>query len=106
MSHTPGPWRAGRPDMATIVGGFGSKWVYAGEKYIAVASGQDIESWKEIMSNAHLIAAAPDLLSALDGLLTVIGAYRRTTGVMDGLALQGAEIAAKDAIKKARGERK
>lgn len=27
--HTPGPWRAGRPDMATIVEGFESKYIYS-----------------------------------------------------------------------------
>ena len=62
---TPGPWRAGRPDMATIVDGFDSKWIYAGNKYVAVASGQDVENWEEVMSNAHLIAAAPELYEAL-----------------------------------------
>ncbi len=67
--HTPGPWRPGRPDMATIVDGFQSKCVYAGDKQdakcIAAASGQDIDSWDEIMANAILIAAAPTMLAAL-----------------------------------------
>ena len=71
--HTQGPWRSGRPDMSTIVDGYESKWIYGGEKatadgltskYVAVASGQDCE-WDEVMANAHLIAAAPELLDAL-----------------------------------------
>lgn len=66
-AHTPGPWKAGRPDMATIVDGFNSKWVYAGNKYIAVASGQDIRDWDEVMANAHLIAAAPDFYDVVNG---------------------------------------
>lgn len=64
--HTPGPWRAGRSDMSTIVDGFDSKWIYAGDKHVAVASGHDIEEWNEVMANAHLIAAAPDLLRELE----------------------------------------
>lgn len=63
-THTPGPWNEGRPDMQTIVDGYGSKWIYAGNKYVAVASGRDVEDWDEVMANARLIAAAPDLLAA------------------------------------------
>lgn len=51
--------------MATIVDGYESKWVYAGDKYVAIASGHDINNWDEIVANARLIAAAPDLLEAL-----------------------------------------
>ncbi len=64
--YTKGPWEAGRPDMATVVDGYDSKWVYAGEKYIAVASGRDVEAWEEVMANARLIAAAPDLLDVCE----------------------------------------
>ena len=67
--HTPGPWKAGRPDMATYVDGWPSKWIYGGidqSKYVAVASGKDIPDWKEVMANAHLIAAAPEMLDELE----------------------------------------
>lgn len=72
--HTKGPWKAGRSDMATIhfpsdEDGYSSKWVYAGKKYIAVASGRDVEEWDEVMANARLISAAPDLLEACQALL-------------------------------------
>lgn len=71
-TFTPGPWKAGRADMATIVDGFDSKWIYGpGEvedcRYIAVASGRECE-WPEVMANAHLIASAPDLYAALTAL--------------------------------------
>ena len=68
---TPGPWVAGRPDMATIVDGIDSKWIYApNDQYCAVASGRIDGEWDEVMANAQLIAAArtalPDLLSDLE----------------------------------------
>ncbi len=72
MSHTPGPWMPGRPDMQTIVEGYGSKYVYSkrdnpdDESAVAIAFGRDIEEWDTIMSNARLIAAAPELLEALE----------------------------------------
>ncbi len=62
--HTPGPWKAGRSDMATDVDGVDSKWIYAGDQYVAVASGRIEGNWDEVMANAHLIAAAPNLLKA------------------------------------------
>lgn len=57
---TPGPWNAGRGDMATIVDGYESKWIYAGgnNKYLAVASGYEVTDWNEVMANARFIAAA------------------------------------------------
>ena len=69
MRHTKGPWLAGREDMSTIVDGFLSKWVYGGEgqeQYVAVANGRIDGDWDEVMANARLIAAAPDLLAALE----------------------------------------
>lgn len=69
VGHTPGPWKAGRSDMATIVDGYDSKWVYAGERYIAVASGADVEDWDEVLANAHLIAAAPEMYAALEAVM-------------------------------------
>ena len=65
---TKGEWVAGRADMATIVDGYKSKWVYAGDKYCAVASGSDIDDWGEVMANAHLIAAAPEMYELLTDL--------------------------------------
>lgn len=63
--HTPGPWKAGRSDMATIVDGVDSKWVYAGGQYVAAASGYIAGDWSEVIANAYLIAASPDMLAAL-----------------------------------------
>ncbi len=96
---TPGPWEAGRPDMATIVEGSPSKWVYAGGKYVALASGVDVEDWSEVIANAHLIAAAPDMYEALDHIyhLHSIGAFTLQDRYYGAIA----KIA--DALRKAEG---
>lgn len=62
---TPGPWEAGRADVASIVDGVDSKWIYAGGDYCAIASGRVTGSWETVMANAHLIAAAPELYHKL-----------------------------------------
>lgn len=62
---TPGPWTAGRPDMATIVDGIDSKWIYAGDQYCAVASGRIQGEWSEVMANAEFIAASRTDVPAL-----------------------------------------
>ena len=64
--HTAGPWQEGRSDMATVVDGTKSKWVYSQDgQYVAVASGHVHGEWECVMSNARLIADAPALLAAL-----------------------------------------
>ncbi|NIH74463.1 hypothetical protein FHV99_001670 [Ochrobactrum sp. P20RRXII] len=63
---TPGPWEAGRADVASIVDGVDSKWIYGGGEYCAIASGRVTGSWETVMANAHLIAAAPELYEALE----------------------------------------
>ena len=65
MKHTPGPQEAGRPDMFTLIEGYSGKYVYGDDKYVAAAVGLDIENPDEIMANARLIAAAPELLEIL-----------------------------------------
>ena len=99
--HTPGPWKAGRPDMATIDdNGFESKWIYAGEKYLANASSMDIPDWNEVMANARLIAAAPDLLQELKHLVAIINPCLESSIAIPGLATLNA---AKAVIAKAEG---
>ena len=59
--HTPGPWTSGRPIPAddTV-----SRIVRAGDDHIAVV--MDLEdAAQEAVDNARLIAAAPDMLAAL-----------------------------------------
>ena len=79
---TPGPWKAGRPDMATIVDGVESKWIYAGEQYCAVASGRIDGEWSEVMANAQLIAYSRTALPAL------VKAFREALPILEGPATE------------------
>ncbi len=63
MSHTPGPW-------FVDAGSMDAKVVCPDGRYFLVG---DILYHTENRDNANLIAAAPDLLAALKGLLEVIG---------------------------------
>lgn len=87
--HTPGPW-AIKPmideDQVGIFSGPGASrgdWGggYAGgsPRYVAVADKRDTPA--ETLANARLIAAAPELLEALEALLSYdnLGAYDRAT---------------------------
>lgn len=65
QKRTQGAWEAGRPDMATIVDGYRSKWIYSDDKYIAVSSGYDIDDWIQVMDNAYFIAHAPEDITYL-----------------------------------------
>jgi hypothetical protein len=59
QKHTPGPWRKG---------GVSGGAVWFGEKMVAAVYGDDpdCKADERMQANARLIAAAPDLLSALE----------------------------------------
>lgn len=101
--HTPGPWAVQR--YANYIG-FG---VYAhGRGCIAERwydKQQDEPYGPEILANARLIAAAPDLLLALEDLVNEIRAYSSPECDDEG-AIGAEELKAADAaIAKAKGER-
>lgn len=62
MNHTPAPWRV-QPSTRT------DQHIIAGKRWIATVSNHDFHPTEEenerTKANAHLIAAAPDLLAAL-----------------------------------------
>jgi len=70
--HTPGPWVIGDRNRA---GDFYIKPVHgnAGKNYVAIVVSQGDLTLTEIPgdadANAHLIAAAPDLMAALKGVM-------------------------------------
>ena len=99
MSHTPGPWSV---DSSMISTG----WVLVTKSNGDVVANVNTETGPDIpptvsikmpaLSNAHLIAAAPDLLRELERLEN-----------QSGLPLERddpARVAARAAIRKARGE--
>ena len=65
--HTPGPWRVGPVDDTRIVS-------VKHDEEIAIASGDydSPEGWPIMEANARLIAAAPDLLDALQKLCATL----------------------------------
>ena len=69
--HTKGPWEVARTDAGIIVRTESVKKTRAGASRYAAIGGfdrSDPEQLAEALSNASLIAAAPELLEALKGL--------------------------------------
>jgi len=92
--HTPGPWE--HTGQGYIVGkednGYGLGYVDVCSVYLRAVRGRT-------NANARLIAAAPDLLEALDALLYAYQDQGNTGSTHDDKVLQ-----ARAAIAKARGE--
>lgn len=74
MEHTPGPWEWSIPRMPKHRE---SRWITAGGLFVAkVYGGTDyISDSKETDANARLIAAAPEMLEALDRLTGEVAAH-------------------------------
>jgi hypothetical protein len=76
--HTPGPW---------ISAGYGDYSDYDGKCRVILGEGGDIRTAvvlgfdsNENQANAHLIAAAPELLAALQGMLAIVSESRGVSG--------------------------
>ena len=89
---TPGPWRYDRTNGSPTTG----EHMIAGAKPGYLAEVRDCGSG-DVRTNAHLIAAAPDMAEALDGLLGLLDA---------GSLYEPQAYAARTALAKARGETK
>ena len=70
--HTKGPWEVVRTDTGIIVRAESKKKTLYGASRCAAIGGfdrSDPEQMAEALANAYLIAAAPELLKALKGLV-------------------------------------
>lgn len=81
-NHTPGPWAA-NPDGL----------IHAGKNRLHIAQAATIGMGHAAAANARLMAAAPDLLAALQKLVRAID--RAPANFADGLADQAREVIAK-----------
>jgi len=94
-AHTPGPWVAKK---ATVRGEVNEWYVTEGEGVAVIASCVTDIAGEPSEANARLIAAAPELLEALEGLCGL--AELRPGHLQD---YKAAVAAARNAITKAKG---
>lgn len=103
--HTPGPCRVAEEDGdgKCQYRSIAKTWVIDSQERHLMAflqawkDKEDLSIFDEVRANAHLIAAAPDLLEALIGMVEVFGNAEHVLTLNE-------VIAAKQAISKARGE--
>lgn len=90
---TPGPWRLSLTDDTTVIG--------PDHQEIAEAMGdyEDDDMLPEVEANARLIAAAPDLYTALEEASALVDAL---SGGRGNLRLRGQYISLEEAIARAR----
>ena len=86
MTHTPGPWFASGTDVKPL-----------GDRPFICWTGTPERDLPEARANAALIAAAPDMLAALEAFI------RSRKGDGMGWTLDSLEAIARDAIAKAKG---
>jgi hypothetical protein len=99
MSHTPGPWYPFVADNTRFPGidhDNGSVILYGEAGEDCGIRGKDIE---ERTANAHLIAAAPDLLAALERIIDECKVFCNDSMDIDNYAVDQA----REAIRKAKG---
>jgi hypothetical protein len=97
-AHTPGPWRVTTPGAFSNDGmPVAGVWVEAGE-YTSVAN---LIPVRAVKANAHLIAAAPDLLAVVRALLPLAQRIQKACANGDHLDYDN-EFDAADAVEYAR----
>lgn len=96
--HTHGPWRVERQNVSPTTG----EWMIAGAKPGYLAEVRDCGSGCAA-ANARLIAAAPELLEAIEETLTAGINWYETATKSDASEL-GFVVRARAAIAKAKGE--
>lgn len=85
VKHTPGPWNVSGSHIVSVKTGVQLAEVFS-------PCGYDPKNQKEA-ANARLIAAAPDLLAALEQCLVIVDAHRRISGGDGDMAAMNARAA-------------
>jgi len=103
--HTPGPWEVSYRDLSVQI--YGANGSGIGEVYGWSAGSQAVQ--QEAFANAHLIAAAPRLLSAAQRVTAAFRAMGQPASVVGLVSNLRAECEASmleldEAIKQATGE--
>lgn len=78
--HTPGPWAVTNHAHGTVINMESSRKTRSGASRYAVIGGfdaSDSEQFQEAQANARLISAAPELLEALQGMLSLDDEHQR-----------------------------
>lgn len=100
--HTPGPWEAW--DWGKD-GKVGVGKAYGNESDICSMSNDTSRTFSEDIANARLISAAPDLLEALEELLSIGSVFISAIEANDpSVDFENWEAKARTAIARARGE--
>jgi hypothetical protein len=121
--HTPGPWKASRPD--SLKGDWTccddaaaqSSWLPVADAAgnavaLVVDSSMDFTDRTSFDADARLVAAAPDLLEALQTFVALSTTFSSSIKMLEEIASQGgrgaplakAVVAARSAIAKATGQ--
>jgi hypothetical protein len=95
-THTPGPWRVTEYGGEIAIHAEDNTKIALPEKWFA-------SDRAEAVANAALIAAAPDLLAALERLANAVDAHCRAITTAALIELDDATIDARAAIAKAKG---
>ena len=100
FTHTPGTWHVSKNDYRVIF----SSLLTGGDTVVAVCESNS--GIREVVANASLISAAPDMLEALENARRVlIDIQQRTTTVLrDDIKCSHAIAICDSAIAKANGE--
>ena len=82
-AHTPGPWKAIRDPchydtLSTVIGGLHEKRRGLEHQLIVQVGGWDVDQQE---ANTRLIAAAPELLEALEAVMAILPACPKNTGI-------------------------
>ncbi len=97
---TPGPWRVSTGDGYNALDGIAFHGVWSGDTCVATTGLLNAGDDDQSVSDAHLIAAAPDMYEALEKLLDK---YRSSVSYEKGHDYDLSDMA-ESALAKARGE--